>query len=383
MDITLGAEEELQVVDRQSGELVDHDKSDDGQEVRQGGTLTGEIHRCVIETQSVVCSDVSSLMQAMAGLRLRAFEQARPQGQTLVAAGVHPFSSWQHQRLYDCPTQHPHYAHLLHEYQDVARGALSFGLHLHLGLNDSPFKMHVMNGLREVLPEVLALSASAPFFEGRDTGLCSWRHSLLGRYPRMGIPEVWRTEDDYWDHLQALRNTRCVEMHHGMWEDMRLHHVYRTIEVRIADSTPCLTRVRLMACLLQAQALMLHWEAEQGVERSFWSKACVEENKWRVRRHGMQAKVIDWNRHLEISMPERLARWVEQLQPALASCGHLRWVSEAMPMIQRTGSYADEMLRMHREEGMSIGKDMVLSMAQRTHQEALAMMEHFAEEQAA
>ncbi len=312
--ITLGVEEEIQIIDDQ-GQLVAHDFS---AEFAEGdipeGLMDMEIHRCVIETKTRICRTVPELLSAIRLLRGQVRRRAASQGQRILIAGIHPTSAWQQQPLHEGP-DFPHYSRLIDEYRDVSRGALSFGMHLHLGFDIGAPRMAIMNRLRHVLPEVLALSASSPFFEGRDTGLQSWRHSLLDRYPRMGTPDVWESERHYQRHVDRLRKLGCLGQDQGLWQDIRLHHRYGTLEVRIMDTHPDLVRIGLIVTLLKWEAETLQLEVEAGKQGPVWLRASIEENKWRARRHGLGAQWIDWTRDTVASTPEHFERWWSRIAP--------------------------------------------------------------------
>lgn len=340
--VTLGMEEEVQVVDAR-GELAPHDFSTGWAEhACNEGLMDREIHRCVIELKTRICHGVPDLIAALSTLREQARRKTAAQGQHILIAGVHPTAHWQHQAMHEGPA-FPHYAALVDEYQDVARSAFSFGMHLHLGFEPGAPRMAIMNRLRHVLPEVLALSASSPFFEGRDTGLHSWRHSLLDRYPRMGTPEIWHGEAEYEAHVQRLRNVGCIGQEQGLWQDLRLHHRYGTLEVRIMDTHPDLSRIGLIATLLKWEAETLELELREGRAGPVWSRACIDENKWRARRHALQAQWIDWDRDEAVSTSTRFERWWSRLAPRAAHAAErLYWERELADALAE-GSFADRL----------------------------------------
>ena len=342
--ITLGMEEEIQVVDAH-GQLVAHDFAADFTEAElPEGLMDREIHRCVIEVKTRICHAVPQLLAALRVLRAQARRRAATQGQQILIAGIHPTSPWQQQVLHD-DAEHPHYCRLVDEYRDVARGALSFGMHLHLGFETGAPRMAVMNRLRHVLPEVLALSASSPFFEGRDSGLHSWRHSLLDRYPRMGTPEVWESEHDYQTHVRRLRSTGCLGEDQGLWQDLRLHHRYGTLEVRIMDTHPDLVRIGLIATLLKWEAETLLRELHAGRARPAWSRACIDENKWRARRHGLRAQWIDWHRDEVCSTALHFERWWARIAPRAADAAERNYWERQLADALCQGTFADVLRR--------------------------------------
>ena len=315
--ITLGVEEELQVVDAQSRALVAHDIPFAKHVLADGsGGFACEIHRCAIELQTPIASHPDQAIRALSALRSAARAEAESRGKKVLAAGLHPFSQWATQQVHEDPSRYPHYAHLLNEFGDIARSAMSFGLHIHLGLPDPKFRIPVMNALRSILPDVLALSVSSPFCEGRDTGLASWRHSLLGRYPRMGIPEIWANEETYFDCIAKLRQLGSLEPDQGLWDDLRLHHRYGTLEVRICDAVHSLERIWLITALLQCETATLLQEAASGMLPEPEPRIWIEENKWRARRHGTAATFIEWRRNETVPLAVRFERRLGRILPA-------------------------------------------------------------------
>lgn len=338
--VTLGLEEEVQVVDG-DGTLVAHDLTQDlAQYGSAEGMLDREIHRCVIELRTRICKDVDSLLTALHTLREQARRKTVAQGQQILIAGLHPTARWQQQAVHE-GVDYPHYNRLLDEYQDVARSAFSFGMHIHLGFDFAAPKLAIMNRLRHVLPEVLALSASSPFFEGRDTGLQSWRHSLLDRYPRMGTPDPWDSEEAYRDHVQRLRRLGCVEEGQALWQDVRLHHRYGTLEVRMMDTHPELDRIGLIATLLKWEAETLLREIRAGRAGAVWSRACIDENKWRARRHGLRAKWIDWDRDEVCNSATHFQRWWERIAFCAGNAAERNYWERQLADALSAGTFAD------------------------------------------
>ena len=342
--ITLGMEEEVQVTDA-DGQLAAHAFPEGLAGYRCAeGMLDREIHRCVVELKTRICTNVGELVGTLAALRQLARQRTAEQGQQILIAGMHPTAAWQQQAMHG-GARFPHYTRLVDEYQDVARGAFSFGMHLHLGFQPGAPRMAIMNRLRHVLPEVLALSASSPFAEGRDTGLHSWRHSLLDRYPRMGTPDPWPSEAAYHAHIRRLQLAGCLHEGQGLWQDLRLHHVYGTLEVRIMDSHPELNRIALIATLLKWEAETLQHELHNGRERPPWSRACIDENKWRARRHGLQAQWIDWYRDEACSTAVRFERWWSRIAFRAEHAGERDYWERQLADALSQGTFADALRR--------------------------------------
>lgn len=340
--ITLGAEEELQIVDQDSLELAAHD-FDRGQldYPDRNGSSSCELHKAVVELQTPICQTPDQIVDSVSSMREIIRLRAQAQGQRILSAGVHPFSNWKEQEINKDLEKHQHYIRLVDEYADAMRSLLSYGFHVHLGLPKGIPPMAVFNSLRNSLAPVLAISQSSPFYEGRDTGMQSWRHSMLDRLPRMGTPDVWRSEEEYFKHIELLRKVGTLEEQHGMWEDLRLHHRFHTLEVRICDATPSLEHIWLITSLLQCEAATLVQDYQRGRLTKPLSRACLEENKWRVRRHGLAAVLIDWNSETPISLHDYFDQWLLRLTPAATELGLLARMREKVQALFIQGVSAD------------------------------------------
>lgn len=340
--ITLGAEEELQIVDQDSLELAAHD-FDRGQldYPDRNGSSSCELHKAAVELQTPICQTPDQIVDSVSSMREIIRLRAQAQGQRILSAGVHPFSNWKEQEINKDLEKHQHYIRLVDEYADAMRSLLSYGFHVHLGLPKGIPPMAVFNSLRNSLAPVLAISQSSPFYEGRDTGMQSWRHSMLDRLPRMGTPDVWRSEEEYFKHIELLRKVGTLEEQHGMWEDLRLHHRFHTLEVRICDATPSLEHIWLITSLLQCEAATLVQDYQRGRLTKPLSRACLEENKWRVRRHGLAAVLIDWNSETPISLHDYFDQWLLRLTPAATELGLLARMREKVQALFIQGVSAD------------------------------------------
>ncbi|MFK4706097.1 carboxylate-amine ligase [Roseateles asaccharophilus] len=351
--ITLGVEEELQVVG-DDGELVPHDMARGQREYPDlMGTSSSEVHQCALEIQTPVCMTPDEAVRSLQAMRAVAAHRAQAQGQRVLSAALHPFSRWADQALNSDAEHFPHYSRLLHEYGDISRSAVSFGMHVHLAPTKPELRMPVMNRLRNVLPDIMALTANAPFFQGRDTGLQSWRHSLLGRYPRMGIPDIWASEGEYWAHVERLRAAGSMDAGMGLWEDIRIHHKYGTLEVRIADAVHSLDRVWLVVALLQAEVATLEAELVTGAAPRPIPRPLLEDSKWRARRRGVNAEMFDWVSDKPMSFEDRMDRWLRRLAPAAARLGFKDRLNGEMFTALHEGAPADQQREWFRAGGFA------------------------------
>jgi carboxylate-amine ligase len=135
-----------------------------------------------------VCADIKEARGQLLQLRQRILELGQKHGFKVAAAGTHPFSRWEEQA-----EPLPRYRMLADDAQMIVRRMLAFGLHIHIGVEDRELAVDVMNTMRYMMPHILCLSTSSPFWQGRNTGLKSYRSVLLDALPRTGTPNLFRS----------------------------------------------------------------------------------------------------------------------------------------------------------------------------------------------
>ena len=169
---TLGIEEEFQIVDPKTRELRSHvsELLEEGR-MLLGERVKPEMIQSMIEVGTGVCKDIKEARADITNLRRVISDLVRKRGLVIVAAGTHPFSDWQGQKIFE----DSRYESIVEENQIIARSLLTFGLHVHVGIANPERAIQIMNAIRYLLPHVLALSTSSPFWLGLDTGLKSYR----------------------------------------------------------------------------------------------------------------------------------------------------------------------------------------------------------------
>src|SRR5438105_1888620 len=219
-DFTLGVEEEFQIVDPDTRDLRPHVE----QMLAAGDpglteNIKREMMQSMIEIVTPVCQDIEEVRQELTKLRAGVAELAEKNNLAVVAAGAHPFSLWQSQPI----TQDDRHKMLEQDMQDVVRSILIFGLHVHVAIHDRDLLIEIMNEARYFLPHLLALSSNSPFWQGRETGLKSYRTIVWQQFPRTGIPSMFNSWADFEGFVNTLIKTNCIDNGKRIWWDLRPH----------------------------------------------------------------------------------------------------------------------------------------------------------------
>jgi len=343
MDFTLGIEEEYQVIDPETRELTSHDQ----QIVVEATKLIedqvkAEMHQAVVEVGTHICKDIDDARAQVTHLRKTISEVAGSLGYKIAAAGTHPFSEWEKQLL----TPNPRYDQIINELQDTARSNLIFGLHVHVGVEDKPLAMHLTNSLRYFLPHFYALSTNSPFWEGRNTGFKSFRTKVFDKFPRTGIPGTFQTYSEYQHYLDILIKTGCIDNPKKIWWDVRIHPFYPTIEVRICDVPLTIDETVRITALIQATVAKLYKLREQNLNFINYHRALINENKWRAARYGVEGKMIDFGKEVEVNTRFLIRELLDFVDDVVDDLGSRHEIEKIEDMLQN-GTGADRQLEVY------------------------------------
>ena len=344
---TLGVEEEFQIIDPETRELRSHVQQmlEEGRRVLKE-RVKPEMHQSVMEIGTGICKDVGEVRRDVSELRSEIIHLAEKTGMKVAAAGTHPFSSWADQLIY--PDER--YDAIVEEMQLVARANLIFGLHVHVGIADRTLAFQIMNEARYFLPHLLALSTNSPFWLGKNTGLKSYRTKVFEKFPRTNIPETFQTPAEFDDYVRLLVKTNCIDNGKKIWWDVRPHPFFETIEFRIFDIPMRLEETVTLAALTQAICAKLFRLREKNLGWRSYRRALLLENKWRASRYGIEGKLIDFGKEIEVPFPDLVGEMLEFVDEVVDELGSRREV-ESVRWILETGTGADRQLAVFRESG--------------------------------
>ena len=341
---TLGVEEEYMLLDGETFDLVQHidtvlaDVSGHELEPR----INAELMQSVLEVATPVCHTPADVETQLRALRTYVCDVARARGMRVGSAGTHPFSLFERQRI----TAKDRYRALVDQMQYIARRELIFGLHVHVAVDDPEKAIQVVNGLIVHLPELVALSASSPFWRGEPTGLHSSRHMVFAAFPRSGPPPRFKDYADYAEVVGQLERTGVIADYTHIWWDIRLHPRLGTIEIRICDAVTSLDDV--IAITAYCQALVKHYSElyDAGNEIPSFHRILTTENKWLAARYGLDAPVMDLQTGKRNRAPvsQSIRRTLKVIAPHARELGAEPELDRVEEIVVR-GNSADRQLR--------------------------------------
>jgi carboxylate-amine ligase len=342
---TLGVEEEYMVLDPESRELKSHEQKivHEGQKVIKD-KVKAEMHQAVVEVGTDICADIDEAWQDVATLRKTIAEIAGNLGFAMGAAGTHPFSHWESQLI----TDHARYNELVNELQEAARSNLIFGLHVHVGMESREMANHIANSTRYFLPHIYALSTNSPFWEGRLTGYKSFRTKVFDKFPRTGIPEAFESIEAYENFVKLLVKTNCIDNAKKIWWDLRVHPFFNTVEFRICDIPLTVDDTITLASLFQAVCARIYQLRSKNLNFIQYSRALINENKWRASRYGIDGRLIDFGKEEEVNTRALLYELIDFVDPVLDHLGSRHRLAYIHKILEQ-GTGADRQLKVFEE----------------------------------
>jgi len=341
---TLGVEEEYMLLDAETFDLVQHIdtvlEAVSGHELE--ARINAELMQSVLEIATPVCRTPGDVAGQLRKIRGFVCDVAREQGLRVGSAGTHPFSLFERQRI----TARDRYRKLVDQLQYVARRELIFGMHVHVAVDDPEKAIQVVNGLLAHLPQLLALSASSPFWRGEPTGLSSSRQMVFAAFPRSGPPPRFKDYADYASVVGQLEKTGCIADYTHIWWDIRLHPRLGTVEIRICDATTRLEDVVAITAYCQALVKLFCERFEQGETIPSYHRILTTENKWLAARYGLEAPLMDLatGRRNRIPVAQLIRRSLKELQPHARELGSERELDGIHEILAR-GNGSDRQLR--------------------------------------
>ena len=344
---TLGVEIELGLVGEQTMALTSaFDRVAAELSEAERFRIKPELMQSVLEINTEVCHTVDDAEADLRG-KLQRVEAITDQlGLRLWWGASHPFSRWKEQKV----TTDDRYRQLVDMLQELARRLVTFGLHVHVGVDSGDKAVMICDRILRHLPMLLALSSSSPFWENRLTGLMSYRSKVMEGLPTAGLPTLMRNWSEYVWLVNHMVDTGFINTIREIWWDVRPHHRFGTVEVRICDMPGNLEDTLAITALIQCLVKALSDNIDGGAYQHDCHPMMVRQNKWRATRFGLNASLVDLFSYDVRSVAQTVEELTEKLRPTaealgcekhLQQCRHMAespsWAARQVAILDETG----------------------------------------------
>ncbi|MFF2246411.1 glutamate--cysteine ligase [Arthrobacter sp. NPDC058130] len=348
---TFGVEEELLIVDPESGMLLaladlmlptlvpqlphpEVAKVLPAQRpVYEGGAdFSYELKLEQIETQTHPCLEYTELLRQLRHGRALADRAARLHGGRVAALATSPQGAATHL------TPKPRYMTMQERFGLTVRNQLTCGLHVHTFVDSPEEGVAVMDRIRDKLAVLIALSANSPYWNGAETGFESYRTQAWNRWPGSGPTMIFGS-------LPVYRRvvTRLVEsgvlMDEGMvYFDARLARQHPTVEVRVADVCLRAEDAALIAVLVRALVESASREWNDGVDPAPVPTLLLRMAAWQASNCGLRGELLDFGTFTPAPATDVVWALVDFVAPVLEEQGELDLVREGVARILAEGT---------------------------------------------
>lgn len=337
---TLGVEWELQLVDVASRQLRQEARAVLG--ALPGLSATGnhdklryELMQSQIELVTDVCDTAGDAKADLAASLAELTPILDTSGFTLACSGTHPLSDWRDAEF--VPGER--YAELIQQLQWPVRRLQTFGVHVHVGVTTRDKVVPMVNALAAYLPHFLALTASSPYWIGRDTGLASARSIVFGALPTAGPPHLLADWAEFEEYMDTLLRAGTIQSIKEVWWDVRPHPDFGTIEIRMFDGVPTLREIGMATALAQSLVQRFEAQLDRGYGLPCPASWVVHDNKWRATRYGLDAVIITDDRGSTARLRDELYELLSELGPTAERLGCAKELDVAWEVLEKGAPY--------------------------------------------
>ena len=307
-EFTFGIEEEYFLVDADSMRLTEgvHQAFFEEADTATAGRIAREFLQPQVEVISSPHHCTADARAELRELRQTVAAVARTHGLAILAAGTHPTGAWREVQQ----TQKERYDVVMDELQMIGQRDLLCGMHVHVELLEPIDRVDIMCRMLPYLPLFLALSTSSPFWQSRRTGLKGYRLAAYDELPRTGVPELFRTKEEFDAYVAALVKAGVMEDSSYVWWAIRPSLKHPTLELRAPDCCTLLDDTLAIAALYRTLSRHLYNNPWRNADMNAVSRAIVVENKWRAQRYGVHGTFVA--EEGAVTVAEMLDRLIEE-----------------------------------------------------------------------
>lgn len=336
---TVGIEWELALVDKDSGDLrqiaqtvLDAVEPEDGS---QHPSIRQELLLNTVEVVSGVARTVRGAGDDLERAIAEVQDVIDPLRAELMCAGTHPFARWAQQKV----TDKERYATLIDRTQWWGRQMLIYGIHVHVGIEDRAKVLPISRAMLSYFAHLQSLSASSPFWGGKDTGYASNRALMFQQLPTAGLGFQFETWEQLEGYVGDMMHTGVIDQVDEVRWDLRPSPRFGTLETRICDGASNITEVLALAALNHCLVEHLSTLLDEGRELPTIPPWFAQENKWRSARYGMDAIIILDRAGNEELVTESVSRLLVELEPVADRLGCLDELDGIRTILRKGAGY--------------------------------------------
>ena len=349
--LTLGVELELQLVSLSNFDLVDAspDMLDLLGRQRFPGNVVPEITQSMIEVSTDVHTGHAGLLAQLGEIRDALVAAGDRLNVGVCGGGTHPFQQWSERKIFSKPRFKE--VSLLYGY--LAKQFTIFGQHIHVGCPSGDDAMFLLHAMSRYVSHFIALAASSPFVQRRDTLFNSARLNSVFAFPLSGrAPFTLSWNDFETGYFARMQHTGIVKSMKDFYWDIRPKPEFGTIELRVCDTPLTVDRAAALAGYLQALSRYLMEKSEPPPAEEDY--LVYNYNRFQACRFGLEGSLVHPKTYEAISIREDVLATLRRLEDHAAAIGAIGALDH-LARVAHEGSDASYLRREYESRGSSEG----------------------------
>lgn len=321
---SIGMELEFQLIDPISFDLISKAKDfiRNIHESPYQNKIKPEITQSMIEINTSIHHSPTMIIGELADIQAFLLYQAKLAGVRISGGGTHPFQQWSLQKIF--PT--PRFKSKAHLYRYLSKRSTVFGLHIHVGCKTAEDALYLTHAIARFIPQLLALSASSPFYQGIDTGFASARSSVFNAFPLSGVIPYLTNWKAFSEYYYKMRKLKIIDSMKDFYWDIRPKPEFGTVEVRICDTPLTLNKAVIISAYLQTLADYLLTEKPDILSQDLYY--LYSYNRFQASRYGLDGEFINPTDFKKISIADDILKTIERIQPYTKQLNNTQLISQ-------------------------------------------------------
>jgi len=282
-EFSVGAELELRLLHKETLQLAnEYDYIYENLDDKYKNNITPEFLRSMVEINSPVFNTALEVKEYFQKCVKSIKQIAEKKSMIISSSGAYSLKNNNIEI-----NENPRYETILQEHQILLRDFNICGLHVHVGFKDFNQALKAYNFSMKYLPLFLSLSCSSPFFDGKNTGLHSYRQIVFDELPKAGIPQYFDSYEEIKALYDLLESTEVINSQKDVWWDLRIQPNLKTLEFRVCDAMNDFNRIEVIVALVQS---LCKYSTISKVEKL--PRQILKQNIWSAVRYGLDGDII-------------------------------------------------------------------------------------------
>lgn len=310
-EATIGIELEFQIINPSTFGLVSRarDLMHDIKESAYKKWIKPEITQSMIEINSSIHHSPKSMLDDLSDLQSFLLKQGEKLTICFCGGGTHPFQKWALQKIYP----NKRFKNLSRQYRHLTKQATVFGQHIHIGCKSGDDAVYLTHAMGRYVPHLMALSASSPFYQGKDTHFHSARSTIFNAFPLSGVMPYLLNWNEFSHYFNKMRDMKIIATMKDFYWDIRPKPEFGTIEIRVCDTPLTIKKAVQLAAYAQALGSYLLNEKPLTIKPELYY--FYSYNRFQASRYGFEGELILYDTLKSQIIYDDILETIEKIQP--------------------------------------------------------------------